>query len=490
MSAVQEEIRRQARELRAELRRPLEIRKQWHEAARAEQRPPEGDWRIWYLRGGRGAGKTRTGAETLADWICDNVAQAGEPPREWAICAPTFGDARSVCAEGQSGLIRALGGVAKHGGLVDTWNRSEGVLRLTNGAIVYLDGANDGAFRIQGKNLSGLWADEVGLWEKWDVAWNESIRFAVRMAPSRIVATGTPKMAHPLIKQLLESKNVVQTHMRTVDNEANLDPVALADLLQMYGGSTLGRQELEGEYIEALEGEILRRADWRYYPTENSFYASTTEPHYDRLPAFTQIVHSWDTAVKDKTTADFYSGQVWGISGADRFLLRLFHAHSGFEQAKQAMRELAVWSGRTWPHVATRIVVEAAGLGPDIVKQLEREIQGLRSVPSKGDKVQRVWAASPALESHNCFLPGQPKADWSTYEGTQTPTAVQVFIEECAHFRADMKHAHDDQVDAWAQMVNFTRTVGGPIRVARSTVRGDFTRSWATHRGDVGGGVL
>lgn len=434
------------------------------------------------MRGGRGAGKTRTGAETLAAWIAEN-------PGEYAIIAPTYGDAKNVCVEGRkSGLLTCLGGYP--GGLVSNWNRSEGVVYMANGSTVFCDGADDGALRVQGKNLNGAWCDEVGLWKAWETSWNYSLRPAIRFRPARIVATGTPKMGHPLISYLLKAPNVVHTHMRTLDNMANLEGSAINDMFAEWDGTTLGRQELEGEFIEALEGEILRRADWRYYPTENSFYASTDAPHYDRLPAFTQIVHSWDTAVKDKTTADYYSGQVWGVSGADRFLLRLFHAHSGFEQAKQAMRELALWSGRTWPHVATRIVVEAAGLGPDIVKQLEREIQGLRSVPSKGDKVQRVWAASPALESHNCFLPGQPKADWSTYEGTQTPTAVQVFIEECAHFRADMKHAHDDQVDAWAQMVNFTRTVSGPIRVARATVRGDITRSWATHRGDVGGGVL
>lgn len=447
------ELRRQAREIQIGARRPSLIRSSWRETARAEQLPPEGDWRVWYLRGGRGAGKTRAGAETLADWIVSSG------PGEWAICAPTFGDARAVCAEGPSGLIRALGGLTAAGGLVASWNRSEGVIRLDSGSIVYLDGANDGAFRIQGKNLRGLWADEVGLWEKWDVAWNESIRFAVRMAPSRIVATGTPKMAHPLIKQLLESSNVVETHMRTIDNAANLDPAALADLMETYGGSTLGRQELEGEYIEALEGAVLRRTDWKWYPKETSFYGRKFEGEQVRaLPTFTKIVHTWDTALKDKTSSDFAAGQVWGCAGPDRYLLRLWHGQVGLNVTIEAMRELVKWSRGLWPHVATHVLVENTANGPDAIAQMRREIDGVHPIAAKGDKVQRALSAAVALETGHCHLPGSEdmSASGRGY-ATDTPLEVQAFVEECAMFRGDMKHRYDDQVDAWSQMVNWAR---------------------------------
>jgi predicted phage terminase large subunit-like protein len=375
-----------------------------------------------------------------------------------------------VCVENRaSGLLKVLGGYP--GALVDNWNRSEGVIYMTNGSKVLLDGADDGALRIQGNNLSGAWCDEVGLWKQWDVAWNYSLRPAVRVAPARIIATGTPKMGHQLIGYLLTAPNVAHTHMRTVDNIANLEPGPIADMFQEWEGTTLGRQELEGEYIEALEGEILRREDWRYYDPSWSFYRADGEPVYAKLPRFQQIVHSWDTAVKDKTTADYYSGQVWGVVGADRWLLRLWHEHSGFEQAKQAMRDMYQWSTSVWPRTAVRGIVEAAGLGPDIVKQLEREIQGFRCVPSKGDKVQRVWAASPALESHNCVLPGRSNQTGDGYEATQTPTSVQAFVEECAMFRGDMKHAHDDQVDAWSQMVNWTRGRTGKSSISIPTAR-------------------
>jgi predicted phage terminase large subunit-like protein len=363
---------------------------------------------------------------------------------------------KSVCVEGSSsGLLKCLGG--ERGGLIRNWNRSEGVVYLENGAKVFTDGADDGAFRIQGKNLHGAWCDEVGLWQKWETSWNYSLRPAIRFEPALIIATGTPKMGHPLIQYLLEAPDAVSTHMPTSENIENLYGSSIEAMMREWQGTTLGRQELEGEFIEALEGEILRRPDWRYYPPARSFYAQHTTARYEDLPRFTQIVCSWDTAVKDKTTGDFWAGQAWGVVGADRFLLRLFHEHAGFEQGLSMIRELTEWAQATWPRVAVRTIVEAAGLGPDIVKQLEREVQGLKAIPAKGDKVQRAWAASPALETHHCVLPGRANQLGDSYEASLTPTDVQKFVDECALFRADMKHAHDDQVDAWSQMVNWTR---------------------------------
>jgi phage terminase large subunit-like protein len=166
-------------------------RELWLTQARPEQLEPPGEWRVWYLRGGRGAGKSKTGSSTLAHWI------ASEEPGEWGILAPTFADAKRCVEQKSSGLLAALGAAVR------SWNRSEGVIYVEGGAEVYVDGADDGALRIQGRNLRGAWCDEVGLWRDWDRAWNESLQMAVRFEPGRIIATGTPKMAHPLIAHLL-----------------------------------------------------------------------------------------------------------------------------------------------------------------------------------------------------------------------------------------------------------------------------------------------
>jgi hypothetical protein len=49
---------------------------------------------------------------------------------------------------------------------VKLWNRSTGELRLRDGTVVFCDGADDGGLRVQGKNLRGCWAEEIGLWRQ------------------------------------------------------------------------------------------------------------------------------------------------------------------------------------------------------------------------------------------------------------------------------------------------------------------------------------
>jgi phage terminase large subunit-like protein len=82
-----------------------------------------------------------------------------------------------------------------------------------------------------------------------------------------------------------------------------------------------------------------------------------------------------------------------------------------------------------------------------------------------GSKQVRAEAASPALDGGNCFLPGFANETGTDYD-PRTPQVVQEFVEELSSFD---QGDHDDQVDSWSQMVNFTRTPytgKGRVRVA------------------------
>jgi phage terminase large subunit-like protein len=435
--------------LLARLKREL-----WRGSARPEQLPPEGDWRVWYLQGGRGAGKTRTGSETLADWITERDILTGDAGN-WGILAPTYGDARDVCVEGPSGILKALGP------LVVDWNRSMGEMKIAGGSRIYLDGADDGALRIQGTNLRGAWADEVCLWKKWEQSWNESLRFAVRIAPAKIVATGTPKMGHGLVRYLVNADEVVITRMATTDNVANLDQVVIDELLSQYRGSRLGLQELEGQYFEGMEGDLLRRADWRYYPPEWGFYCpSNREPEWSRLPAFQYLVSSWDTSIKDRKHSDYVSGQLWGVIGTQRWLIRLFHGQAALAATIQAMIEQATWALRQFPDIPLYVLVEETSNGPDAMREIRKLVQGVIGIQAKGPKGMRAQAATPALEGHHCFLPGEMNDEGTDFIDERTPAPVQQFVEEASEFTIDETAPHDDQVDGWSQMVNWTRDRG------------------------------
>lgn len=225
------------------------ISAQWAAQARPEQLPPAGWKRNWYVRGGRDSGKTWTGSNNLAELIRHH------PGQEWAVLGPTFGDARDVCMEGRkSGLLRALGLPRGYPG----WNRSQGQLHLPDDTTVFADGADDGALRIQGKRLAGAWCDEIGLWKQWELAWDESLFYAVTESPGLIIATGTPKAtmrARRLVKRLIEDPETPCSLLLTSDNRDHIDPAVFAELMSR-ANTRLGRQELFGDLLEDVEGAL------------------------------------------------------------------------------------------------------------------------------------------------------------------------------------------------------------------------------------------
>jgi phage terminase large subunit-like protein len=240
----------------------------WREHARSEQLPPAGDWSALYYQGGRGSGKTFASARVFAElWATDPLRQT-EGAGEWAAIGPTFGQTRDVVIEGEAGLLAALGtsrGEVDAGRSlrVERWNRSLGEMRLRDGSVIYIDGADDGARRIQGLSLRGALLDEIGLWRDWKTSFDESIRYALRKGEARLVAAGTPKADMPareLIRRLISDPAVAVRRLRTIDNAENLSPAFLAAVREQ-AGTRLARQELEGELLEDVEGALWRRQD-------------------------------------------------------------------------------------------------------------------------------------------------------------------------------------------------------------------------------------
>ena len=212
--------------------------------ARAQQLPPEGDWRIWLIMAGRGFGKSWTGSR----WLIEQALLNDQT--EWFVAAPTFGALKRVCFEGPSGILRAIDPSLKL-----AYNRSDLILTLTNGSkIIGLSAEKpDGAL---GLNLSGGWADELAAWP-YDEMWTRGISPALRIGDPKVVITTTPRPV-PLIKEFVsrDDGSVIVTRGSTYDNAANLSPAAIAELRQRYEGTRLGRQELLGELLLDTPGSL------------------------------------------------------------------------------------------------------------------------------------------------------------------------------------------------------------------------------------------
>ncbi len=207
--------------------------------------PPAGDWRLWLFLGGRGAGKTRAGAE----WIADGIARG--TMRRIALIGATFNDARAVMIEGQSGLL----GVAR-GATFEPSNRR---VLWPGGEVATVLSAEepDG---IRGHQFDAAWGDEFCKWPAPQAAL-DMLEMALRIGVRpRLLLTTTPRNI-PALKALFDMPGTEMTHATTRSNAANLAPGFLDSLEARYGGTRLGRQELDAELIEDNDGALWRR-DW------------------------------------------------------------------------------------------------------------------------------------------------------------------------------------------------------------------------------------
>jgi predicted phage terminase large subunit-like protein len=193
----------------------------------------------------------------------------------------------------------------------------------------------------------------------------------------------------------------------------------------------------------AVEGELLKRSWWQFFPPE---YLSESE--IGGLPQFAYIVSSWDTAFEDKTSSDYVVGQIWGLRGADRYLLWSYRRHANLHATMQAMRNAHKWASERWPRAAYTTLVEKSANGAEIVANLKREIAGVIPVTVSTDKITRAIAAQPPLESGNIYIPGRAAPD--TAAGYHAPDWVANLIEEAATFP---NGKYDDQVDAFSQAI-------------------------------------
>jgi phage terminase large subunit-like protein len=223
--------------------------------------------------------------DTGANWIAEQAAR--NPGTDWAIIAPTWRDCRNTCLTGPSGLLKAL-----MPDELESMNASDLTVRLKNGSRVYGYSA-DGYQRLRGANLSGAWVDEAAVMASVDDMFAEALMPALRIGLNpRVLITTTPRCIDFLRKLLARTDgSVAITRGATWENADNLSISALAELRARYDGTRLGKQELEGEIVEEVEGAL-----WSH--------AILDSTRVDKHPHLARIVVGVDPAVTSGDRSD------------------------------------------------------------------------------------------------------------------------------------------------------------------------------------------
>ncbi len=198
------------------------------------------------MLGGRGAGKTRAGAE----WV--RSIALGDPNARIALIAETEHEAREVMVEGVSGLLAVHRPVER-----PRWTTTRRRLEWPNGAVAQTFSAEEPQ-SLRGPQFSAAWCDELAKWRQAEATF-DMLQFGLRLGKRpRQVITTTPRPV-ALLKRLISDPRTAITRAGTAANAYNLAPAFIETVLSRYGGTRLGRQEIEGEIIEQRADALWSR---------------------------------------------------------------------------------------------------------------------------------------------------------------------------------------------------------------------------------------
>lgn len=220
----------------------IELHERWPAWALPGQLVSGEDWRVALIRAGRGFGKTRAGAE----WVSEVARRNGAA--RIALVGDTAEDVRQVMIEGESGLLA----VARDGEAPAYYSTSA-ELAFTSGAraYVYSAAAPD---KLRGPQHHAAWCDELAKWRDGERAW-DNLMLGMRLGDNpQVLVTTTPRQT-PLMRRLLAMPGLVETRGSTRDNP-HLPRAFVTAMEADYGGTRLGRQELDGEMIAEVEGAL------------------------------------------------------------------------------------------------------------------------------------------------------------------------------------------------------------------------------------------
>ena len=366
----------------------------WWQARGGQVEPPACEdgqpWRIWALIAARGFGKTRAGAE----WVSQRARE--HPDARIALVAQSMDEAARVMIEGDSGIL-AIARCDER----PRWIPTRGVLEFPSGALGFVYGG-ERPERLRGPQHHFAWCDELAKWRRAGATW-DNLMMGLRLGTApRTIVTTTPAPVPALKRILFQLPRVVRTHGRTADNPDSAEDFRTA-MSEIYTGTRLGRQELEGELLDDLPGALWTR----------DMIESARVPMPERA-FFVRVVIGVDPPVK--ADGDSCGIVLCGL-GRDGFAYVLADLTVAGERPEGWARRVAA-AAEAWQ--AQKVVAEK-NQGGDMVESVLRAadsrlpVKLVGAVPGKAARAEpvalrfetgraKLAGAFPQLEDEMCAL--------------------------------------------------------------------------------------
>ena len=381
------------------------------------------DWYIWLLLTGRGWGKTRTGA----NWVLEMAV--AKPGIYIGVCAPTYEGVRSICFEGESGIIAEA-----RNNHIEIRDYNKNRLEIVLGNDTKIRGFSaEKPDSVRGENLSYCWFDELAV-IRYMQFYHEGLMPALRKGKHpRMVITTTPKRIRILRDLLADGANEAETGVHVTRGHTAENPHFARKqreaLERKYAGTYMLKQELEGELVAEVDGCL--------FPLEQ-FSETRVLPDRDDLPQWRRVIIGYDPATTAHDRSD-ESGIIVMAEGGDGDFYCLEDCSGRYSPEKQ----MQVVADAYYRHSADCVVAETNVAGDFIRSLLNTVDQNIPVRPVKGmrGKVSRAQGASSLFAQGRIHMVG---------------TCFEKLEEQLSAMTTDDDRArmHDDRADAfvWAMI--------------------------------------
>lgn len=400
---------------------------------------PKDTWRVALMLSGRGFGKTLTGAQWLRSldqqWA---TLQRDIGPMRFIMLGRTTSDVRDVMVQGESGLLNIYPPSLRDKVI---WTPSRRSLELPNGSIGLAFTADE-PDQLRGPQAHCGWSDETASYKQVrstaegnPTAW-DNLRIAVRLGSwPQVLATTTPKRI-PALKALLaeaadKPKDFLIRRGRTKDN-VKLSTGYLDTMFGLYGGTNLGKQELDGEMLDDVVGAMTSMQVIEHYRVTG-------------LPVgvpWIKIV-GVDPSVAERPHDEcgivvVYISNTWPILRRHAFVVE----DLSLRASPTVWADVVVKAAHD--HGAT--VVAETNQGASLVKQMVRQAASAANL--QDPQVREVWASkSKAVRSepvggayargrvhHINVLPEleDQASSWITGQSGYSPDRLDALVHSCA----------------------------------------------------------
>ena len=330
----------------------------WLQFSHPHQRPPDaaqggGAWRTWLILGGRGAGKTRAGAQWVRALALGELPYAA-PGGRIALIGESEHEVREVMIEGVSGLLAVHRPHER-----PVWIPSRRRVEWPNGTVAQAFSAEDPE-SLRGPQFHAAWADELAKWRHAEAAF-EVLQFGLRLgAHPRQVITTTPRPI-ALLKRLIADPATAPTRAGTQANARHLSPAFLDHVLERYAGTRVGRQEIDGEIVEDRADALWSRA-------------LLETCRVDAAPPLQRIVVAVDPPASTGKRADACGLVAAGRAANGMIYVMADETVAGLSPAGWAAKAIALWH-----RVEADALIVEVNQGGDMVRAVIGEAD--RSVP-------------------------------------------------------------------------------------------------------------